>query len=100
MRSSPSCAARPPTATAGSRRCRRAAASPARPCGHRRAPRLRAHGRAGVMKVAIGSDHAGVALKERVKHELERLGHTVEDVGTFSGTESVDYPDYAIPVGE
>jgi len=52
------------------------------------------------MKVAIGSDHAGFALKERVKHELERLGHTVEDVGTFSGTESVDYPDYAIPVGE
>jgi ribose 5-phosphate isomerase B len=52
------------------------------------------------MKVAIGSDHAGFALKERVRHELERLGHTVEDVGTFSGTESVDYPDYAIPVGE
>src|SRR5215470_17786027 len=52
------------------------------------------------MKVAIGSDHAGFALKERVKQELERLGHTVEDVGTFSGTESVDYPDYAIPVGE
>ena len=52
------------------------------------------------MKVAIGSDHAGFALKERVKQELERLGHTVEDVGTHSGTESVDYPDYAIPVGE
>ena len=52
------------------------------------------------MRVAIGSDHAGFALKERVKQELERLGHTVEDVGTYSGTESVDYPDYAIPVGE
>jgi RpiB/LacA/LacB family sugar-phosphate isomerase len=52
------------------------------------------------MKVAIGSDHAGFELKEKVKRELEKLGHTVEDVGTFSGTESVDYPDYAIPVGE
>jgi RpiB/LacA/LacB family sugar-phosphate isomerase len=52
------------------------------------------------MKVAIGSDHAGYALKERVKRELEKLGHTVEDLGTSSGTESVDYPDYVIPVAE
>lgn len=52
------------------------------------------------MRVAIGSDHAGFELKERVKAELARLGHTVEDVGTASGTESVDYPDFAIPVGE
>ena len=52
------------------------------------------------MKVAVGSDHAGYALKERIKRELERLGHTVMDVGTSSGTESVDYPDFAIPVGE
>jgi ribose 5-phosphate isomerase B len=52
------------------------------------------------MKVAIGSDHAGFALKERIKRELESLGHTVTDVGTTSATESVDYPDFAIPVGE
>jgi len=52
------------------------------------------------MKVAVGSDHAGFALKERIKRELESLGHTVTDVGTSSGTESVDYPDFAIPVGE
>jgi ribose 5-phosphate isomerase B len=52
------------------------------------------------MKVAVGSDHAGFELKERVKRELERLGHAVVDVGTASGTESVDYPDFAIPVGE
>jgi len=52
------------------------------------------------MKVAVGSDHAGFALKERIKRELEALGHTVTDVGTTSGTESVDYPDFAIPVGE
>ena len=52
------------------------------------------------MKVAIGSDHAGFALKERIKRELEALGHAVTDLGTNSGTESVDYPDFAIPVGE
>ena len=52
------------------------------------------------MKVAVGSDHAGFALKERIKRELAALGHTVADVGTSSGTESVDYPDFAIPVAE
>ena len=52
------------------------------------------------MKIAIGSDHAGFPLKEAVRAELERLGHEVVDVGTASGTESVDYPDFAIPVAE
>ena len=52
------------------------------------------------MKVAVGSDHAGFALKERIKRELEALGHTVVDLGTSSGTESVDYPDFVIPVAE
>ncbi len=52
------------------------------------------------MRIAIGSDHAGFLLKEQVKAELVRLGHTVEDVGTDSAERSVDYPDFAIPVGE
>jgi len=52
------------------------------------------------MRVAIGSDHAGFPLKERVKAELVQLGHTVEDVGTDSADVSVDYPDFSIPVGE
>lgn len=52
------------------------------------------------MRIAIGSDHAGFALKERVKAELQRLGHDVEDVGTSSAEVSVDYPDFSIPVGE
>ena len=52
------------------------------------------------MRVAIGSDHAGFALKERVKAELQRLGHEVQDVGTTSADVSVDYPEFAIPVGE
>ena len=52
------------------------------------------------MRIAVGSDHAGFALKQRVKEELARLGHQVEDVGTTSGELSVDYPDFAIPVAE
>jgi RpiB/LacA/LacB family sugar-phosphate isomerase len=52
------------------------------------------------VRVAIGSDHAGYALKERVKAELTKLGHEVQDLGTGSAEESVDYPDFAIPVAE
>ncbi|MHC5211748.1 MAG: ribose 5-phosphate isomerase B [Planctomycetota bacterium] len=46
------------------------------------------------MKIAIGADHAGVELKQRVRRLLERAGHEVRDLGT-EGTESVDYPDFA-----
>jgi ribose 5-phosphate isomerase B len=53
-----------------------------------------------IVRVAVGSDHAGFPLKEAVRLELERLGHEVVDVGTHSGTESVDYPDFSIPVAE
>jgi RpiB/LacA/LacB family sugar-phosphate isomerase len=52
------------------------------------------------VRVAIGSDHAGYRLKERVKAELVRLGHQVEDMGTSNAETSVDYPDFTIPVGE
>lgn len=52
------------------------------------------------MRIAIGSDHAGFALKERVKAELVRLGHSVDDLGTDSAEISVDYPDFSIAVGE
>jgi len=52
------------------------------------------------MKVAIGSDHAGYELKERLKQELDRLGHEVRDVGTHAPAPPVDYPDYCFPVGE
>jgi ribose 5-phosphate isomerase B len=52
------------------------------------------------VKLAVGSDHAGFALKEAVRVELARLGHDVVDLGTRSGTESVDYPDYGIAVAE
>jgi ribose 5-phosphate isomerase B len=46
------------------------------------------------MRIAVGSDHAGFALKERVRPLLEAAGHEVVDVGTDSD-ESTDYPLYA-----
>lgn len=44
--------------------------------------------------VAVAADHAGYALKETLKRELERLGYHALDLGTH-GPESVDYPDFA-----
>jgi ribose 5-phosphate isomerase B len=46
------------------------------------------------MRIAVGSDHAGFPLKERVRPLLEGAGHEVVDVGTDSD-ESTDYPRYA-----
>ena len=46
------------------------------------------------MKIAIGADHGGFEIKESLKSVLQERGITVEDVGC-TGTESVDYPDYA-----
>lgn len=48
--------------------------------------------------IVVGSDHAGYALKEKVKTFLFEKGITVEDVGTFS-EDSVDYPVFGIKVG-
>ena len=44
--------------------------------------------------IPIGSDHAGVILKQRLVEELRALGFEPDDVGTHSD-QSVDYPDYA-----
>jgi ribose 5-phosphate isomerase B len=43
------------------------------------------------MLIAIGADHAGFALKQHLIGTLRRLGHTVDDRGTFSDA-TVDYP--------
>ena len=51
------------------------------------------------MRVAIGADHAGFLLKERLRIRLEQEGHQVLDEGTHS-TESCDYPDFAAPVAD
>ena len=49
------------------------------------------------MKIAVGADHGGFELKQRLAHGLARQGHEVLDCGTDS-TKSVDYPDYAAAV--
>jgi RpiB/LacA/LacB family sugar-phosphate isomerase len=46
------------------------------------------------MKIAIGADHAGFALKDQVRDALRQAGHDVVDLGANS-TESTDYPDFA-----
>lgn len=51
------------------------------------------------MKIALGSDHAGFELKEKIRGYLQQKGITVDDRGTKS-PESVDYPDYARLVGD
>lgn len=51
------------------------------------------------MKIALASDHAGFAEKERLKPLLRELGLEFEDLGPVS-EESVDYPDYARKVAE
>jgi ribose 5-phosphate isomerase B len=45
-------------------------------------------------EVAIGADHGGYRLKERIAADLRERGYEVHDCGTDS-TESVDYPDFA-----
>ena len=55
------------------------------------------------MRIALGADHHGVALKARIKHALEDRGggvaHTCVDFGPHAGG-PVDYPDFARPVAE
>lgn len=50
------------------------------------------------MKIAVGSDHGGIHLKREILAYLESKGIEHEDCGAFV-EESVDYPDYASPVG-
>ena len=50
------------------------------------------------MKIAIAADHAGFALKEKLRQRLAGEGYQVIDFGT-SSAESCDYPDFAQPVG-
>ncbi|NLA15320.1 MAG: ribose 5-phosphate isomerase B [Bacteroidales bacterium] len=49
--------------------------------------------------IALGCDHAAFSLKENIKEYLTEQGYKVLDLGTHS-TESVDYPDFGIAVGE
>jgi ribose 5-phosphate isomerase B len=51
------------------------------------------------MKIAIGSDHAGLNLKRAIKDLLTERGIPFQDFGTDT-PESVDYPDYTLKVAE
>jgi ribose 5-phosphate isomerase B len=46
------------------------------------------------MNIIIGADHGGFPLKAVIVEYLGQLGHTAQDVGTYS-SDPVDYPDYA-----
>ncbi len=50
------------------------------------------------MRIAVGSDHGGYALKQLLAEHLAALGHQVEDLGTHS-EEPVDYPEFGAAVG-
>jgi ribose 5-phosphate isomerase B len=50
------------------------------------------------MRIAIGADHAGFALKQHLVATLRRLGHDVDDHGTHS-EDPVDYPEICAGVG-
>jgi len=51
------------------------------------------------MKIAIGTDHAGIKVKPGVIEYLKSKGIEYKDFGTYSEN-SCDYPDYALPVAE
>jgi RpiB/LacA/LacB family sugar-phosphate isomerase len=52
------------------------------------------------MRIAIGADHGGYPLNERIIDELRKSGHELIDFGTHDGSVPDDYPDYAKQVGE
>lgn len=51
------------------------------------------------MKISLGCDHGGFAMKEHIKTWLEGHGYQVEDCGCYS-TDSVDYPIYGRAAAE
>ena len=52
-----------------------------------------------MQRIAIGCDHRGFALKERIMPFLQNAGHSYQDFGCYN-TAPVDYPDIAQKVGE
>jgi ribose 5-phosphate isomerase B len=49
------------------------------------------------MRIAVGADHRGYSIRNKVINSLHRLGHDVVDLGTYS-EDPVDYPDIAAAV--
>lgn len=52
-----------------------------------------------MMKLALGSDHAGFAYKIAINEMLRAEGYELHDFGTYNA-ERVDYPDYAVAVAK
>lgn len=52
------------------------------------------------MKLSVGADHAGYEMKRMLVDFIEKLGHSVHDVGTFTPDKPDDYPDYATLVAD
>jgi ribose 5-phosphate isomerase B len=72
------------------KKLREARRSPARPGKHRLEDEP-------ALKLALGADHGGFALRENLARYLRELGYAVDDLGTTS-REPVDYPDFAVAV--
>ena len=49
------------------------------------------------MIIAVGADHGGFLLKNKIVEFLKGLGHEVHDLGTYSEN-PVDYPDFAMAI--
>ena len=52
------------------------------------------------MRIALGTDHAGFELRDKIARVLADLGHDVEDMGAHSYDPDDDYPDFARLVAE
>lgn len=52
------------------------------------------------MKIALGSDHFGYALKRAICARLEELGHEPVDLGCSGAGEETDYPDIAVALAK
>jgi ribose 5-phosphate isomerase B len=50
-----------------------------------------------IQSIAIGCDHAGFTMKEKISDLLKSHGHEIKDFGTYNA-DSTDYPDFAHPV--
>lgn len=53
-----------------------------------------------MLTIYLGADHAGFALKEKIKKWLQDWNYAVEDKGAFALDEQDDYPDFITPVGK
>jgi ribose 5-phosphate isomerase B len=52
------------------------------------------------VKIAIGADHAGYELKEKLRKYLEGEGYDITDCGPHAFQPGDDYPDYAAPAAQ